>query len=121
TLEQLRHYDRALAVADHLLQEFQYEKIGPLRDRVANAVKPSTQKPSLPPPLPAHQEENINALPRNAGSFRIKPLRLVLLIVICALTYLGYIPLFLGIGIIVAYFVIKTLLSLAISRIFSAP
>ncbi len=51
TLDRLRQYDRALAVCDRLLNEFQYEKIRTLRENIAHSLK------SLPPPLPAGKPE----------------------------------------------------------------
>ncbi len=121
TLEQLRRYDRALAVCDRLLHDFNYEKVRPLRDRIAATLEPPPQQHTSSPPLPVARKEKSNTVSDNSKRFRIKPVRLLFLIAIVALTYLDYIPVALGVGLILGYFIVKLLIGAAIRRLFSAP
>ena len=124
TLERLRRYDEALVICDRLLDEFSYEKIRPFRDGIAHSIK-HLASPS--PPLPTTSRDDTHSIKKEPpmsetpSRFQIKPIRLILLIVICASMYFGYLPLWLGIGLIAGYFVIKIIIGKAFTRLFSAP
>jgi tetratricopeptide (TPR) repeat protein len=125
TLERLRRYDRALEVCDRLLNEFQYEKIRLLREDIARSLsnlssKPPSYKTGLPT-APSHQRKKEKAVNKKESRFKIKPIRLLLLLAICGAMYLGYVPIWLGAGIIVAYFALKFLIGAAFLKLFSAP
>lgn len=122
TLERLRQYDRAMAICDRLLNEFQYEKIRPLRENIAvamhNVPPPLPQSP--PPTAPPTQKEK-HSVDEREPRFKIKPIRLLILLALCAGMYFGYVPIWLGAGLIVFYFVVKLLVGAAIRKLFSAP
>lgn len=97
TLEQLRRYDEALGVCDRLLNDFDYEKVRPLRDTIVRELGRGrgAQPPPLPPgqtgaapaPEPATKD---GAAPPKTGRFRLKPLDLTLLVLLVALAIFGY-------------------------------
>ncbi len=125
TLERLQQYERALTICDRLLNEFQYEKVRPLRENIAVAQR------NVPPPLPKSRPAPPapGSAPNQEGSpmdepvsrFKIKPIRLIILVALCAGMYLGYVPLWLGAGLIVFYFVAKFLIGAAFRKLFAAP
>ena len=124
TLERLRRYDEALVLCDRLLDEFHYEKIRPFRDGVAHARNGEAPQP---PSLPQTPQDHSNPIRKDTSMsevpsrFKIKPIRLALLLILCASMYFGYLPLWLGIGLILTYFVGKFILGKAFTRLFSAP
>ncbi len=125
TLERLQRYDRALAICDRLLNEFQYEKVRPLRENISVAMR------NVPPPLPQAKPvqpptgeatiQEDDSMDEREPRFKIKPVRLIILIALCAGMYFGYVPIWLGAGLIVFYFVVKVLIGAAIRKLFSAP
>lgn len=134
TLEQLGRHSEALAVCDRLLNNFNYEKIRPIRNRLAETISSGGDAPQRafwgnePNPGPgspapsAGPDSGDEDKPRR---FRIKPIRLLLLLAIIALMYFGYLPYWLGGGLIAAYFIlmiaIKVLFGSLVKKIFSAP
>lgn len=126
TLEQLQRYEESLAICDRLLNEFSYEKIRPFRDAVARDLENSRQAPETgagapgPSGTTARESKSMDNSSRESR-FTIKPVRLVLLLVIIAAMYFGYMPYWLGGGLIVAYFVIKLAIKAAIMKLFTAP
>lgn len=144
TLEQLQRYEEALAVCERLVSELGYEKALAIKERLAEAVSRagsdpqaafwSNETPPAPatptaPPLAAAQTPSDAAPSSDAPSKRrmkVKPVRLLILIALCASMYLGYLSYEVGGGLIAAYFVMKYLVIGLIGkwilfRIFTAP
>ncbi len=144
TLEQLQRYEEALAVCDHLVNELGYQKAQTMRDRLAEEVARSggapqdafwsnepVPAPSTPPtspanaPAPAPVEEGAPDSPAKRR-FKLKPVRLLILLGLIAGMYFGYVPYWLGGGLIGAYFIIKYIIIGLIGKwlmfkIFTAP
>ena len=132
TLNQLGRHDESLAVCDRLLNEFDYEKIRAFRDGVAHTIATGGAVP--PPPATGHGpaaaaqfQDDEDEEPKKRGIVGIL-IRLVILGAIAALTYFGYIPYWLGGGLIGAYillkiaiFIIKKLFGRLVLKLFSAP
>ncbi|MCL4691979.1 MAG: tetratricopeptide repeat protein [Candidatus Hydrogenedentes bacterium] len=80
--------------------------------------------PTAAPPMPAQTIEpglfEVKEEPA-MRSFRIKPVRLLLLVAIIAVMALGYLPYWLGGGLIAAYFIIKWIIRAALYRLFTIP
>lgn len=143
TLAKLGKLQPALAIYDRLLDEFHYEKIRSRRDQLANAVamyaaKGDTSDKPGPPPLPKMplvaavvpppmaappDPPEIEVLDDNPKKrrFRIKPIRLLLLIAIIVGMALDYVPYWLGGGLIVGYFLMKFMIRAAMYRLFTIP
>ena len=141
TLEQLQRYEEALAVCERLVSELGYEKAQAMKDRLAEAVSRagaapqaafwSNETPPSPtaPPIAAAPTPSDAAPSPDAPSRRrikVKPVRLLILIALCASMYLGYLSYEVGGGLIAAYFVMKYLVIGLIGkwilfRIFTAP
>lgn len=141
TLEQLQRFDQALLQCDRLVNELGYEKALTMRDRLAEEVARSTSAPqqafwsnqpepmSAPnaPPASAPQEEATMSEETPAKRrFKLKPVRLLILIGLAVGMYLGYVPYWLGGGLIGFYFVMKYIVIGLIGKwlmfkIFTAP
>lgn len=144
TLEQLQRYDEALALCDRLVSVLGYEKAQTMKDRLAEAADRAGSAPqqafwsnepgpaagpAAPPPLtgvPA--ATNAEATPDETAKrrFKLKPVRLLILIGLCAGMYLGYVSPALGGGLIAAYFLIKYIIigligKWIVFKIFTAP
>jgi hypothetical protein len=141
TLEQLQHYDQALALCDRLVNDLGYEKAQTMRDRLAEEVARVASAPqqafwsnqpepvstptaatAITPQEDARMDEEVPAKRR----FRIKPFRLLILIGLAVGMYLGYVPYWLGGGLIGFYFVMKYIVIGLIGKwlmfkIFTAP
>lgn len=144
TLEQLGRFDEALAVCDRLLNEFQYEKIRAFRDGVAHSLHHHGAAPQKafwgnetdaePPPLPSTNPfgpsgaADKRSAPKKAPAAKKRTrkilIRIILLFALAGLMYFGYLPYWLGGGIIGAYallvlvaFVVKQ----ALKKLFMAP
>lgn len=135
TLEQLGRLSESLAVCDRLLNEFSYEKIQPVRDRVAAALARENAAPQqafwgnepaaedaeeIPEAGEASEEE-----PAAERRFRVKPIRLALLAAVLAAMYFGYISYWTG-GILIAgwfvlVFLVKKLMGALFMRLFTTP
>ncbi|GMV92623.1 MAG: hypothetical protein AMXMBFR82_24010 [Candidatus Hydrogenedentota bacterium] len=80
--------------------------------------------PTAAPPMPAQTIEpglfEVKEEPA-MRSFRIKPIRLLLLVAIVVAMALGYLPYWLGGGLIAAYFIIKWIIRAAVYRLFTIP
>ncbi len=146
TLEQLGRYDEALAVCDRLLNDFQYEKIRSFRDGVAHSLKhqgntPPKQPPpgvsagSTPPPLPgAPRPPEFGATspdkpkkkndPESKKRMRKILLRVLLLFALGGLMFYGYLPYWLGGGIIAVYsffLLVVWFVKRKLKQLFTAP
>lgn len=114
TLEHLARYQEAAVIYERLLDEFGYEKVRPRYNRVMDLIAG---------PEGGDGEDDEWTEPRRR--FRIKPVRLILLILILIGMYFEYIPVGLGVTFIVAYFVVKYALRLLFSGVlrllFSIP
>jgi hypothetical protein len=125
SLEHLGRGLEALALFDRLLDDFGFEQARPRRDRLAQSlsVAPSAADEDAdyaPEHVAAEVVEVADSEPPGRR-FRIKPIRTLLLIAILAGMYFGYLPLWLGIGLIAAYFLIKFALRAAFIRLFLVP
>lgn len=141
TLEQLQRFEEALPLCDRLVDHLGYDKAHTMRERIreahargesapqqafwANNPSPPSAAPNPPAAESAGEvEENVTGKP--AGRFRIKPIRLLILICLVAGMYFGYVPTWLGGGLIGAYFIIKYVLigligKWLIMKLFTAP
>ncbi|MBX3176963.1 MAG: hypothetical protein KF886_06375 [Candidatus Hydrogenedentes bacterium] len=135
TFEQLGRLSESLAVCDRLLNEFRYEKIQPVRDRVAAALTRQNAAPQQafwanePAAEDAEEipeaEDASNDAPAAERRFRIKPVRLALLAAVLAAMYFGYISYLTG-GILIAgwfilVFLVKKLVGALFMRLFTTP
>ncbi len=142
TLEQLQRYDEALALCDKLVSELGYQKAQTMRDRLADEVARSGNAPQdafwsnepgpalSPPPVspvsnPVPVEESASDAPAKRR-FKLKPVRLLILLGLIAGMYFAYVPYWLGGGLIGAYFIIRYVLIGLIGKwlmfkIFTAP
>jgi len=144
TLEQLQRYEEALALCDRLVNELGYEKAQTMRERLAEEVARSTAAPqqafwsNQAEPMPASPVQNAPSadtpLEKEILSdeepakrrFKLKPVRLLILIGLVAGMYLGYVPYWLGGGLIGFYFIMKYIVIGLIGKwlmlkIFTAP
>lgn len=140
TLAKLGRVSEAIAVCDRLEQVFGYEKARSFRNQLEAKANGGVPTISFEPnnttgtddegdDTPAVEMTEIpNADTGDAASkkrFRIKPVRLILLLLIIACMYLGYINYYVGGGIIAAYFIIKfglkILFGAALKSLFSIP
>ncbi len=140
TLAKLGRVSEAIAVCDRLEQVFGYEKARLFRNQLeakANGGVPTisfepnnpTGADDLDDDTPAVEMTEIpSADVEDAAKkkrIRIKPVRLVLLLLIIAGMYFGYINYYVGGGIIAAYFIIKfglkILFGAALKSLFSIP
>lgn len=122
TLARLWRHDEAIALCDRLLEEFNYEKARALREAIV--LEKQNGPPVSQSTTNAHVQKNVeetSTMETAEKRFKIKPLRLIILIALISGMYLEYIPLWLGIGLLVFYFGIKLLIGAAITRLFSAP
>ena len=147
TLEQLQRYDEALALCDRLVNELGYQKAQTMKDRLAEEVARAGSAPQdafwsnepgpapSPSPIAPPALSPVTVVAAGAESlpdapakrrFKLKPVRLIILLGLIAGMYLGYVPYWLGGGLIGAYFVIKYILigligKWLIFKIFTAP
>lgn len=147
TLEQLQRYDEALAVCDRLVNELGYQKAQTMKDRLAEEVARSGGTPQnafwsnepgpAPSPAPGAPPATSPVPVATAGAdstpdtparkrFKLKPVRLLILLGLIAGMYFAYVPYWLGGGLIGAYFVIKYVVIGLIGKwlmfkIFTAP
>ncbi len=126
TLGKIGREDEALSLCDRLVSEFGYSRAARLQVKLLKSMTDQIEADAAaaPPSLfelepESESEPEIDEVkPRR---FKIKPIRLLLLIVLVTLTLLKLIHPFIGIGIVVAYFVMKWVLGAAIQRLFTAP
>lgn len=121
TLAKLGRTDNALELCDRLLEEFQYEKIRPLQERLLRK-RGDAVVPFMPPgerETAARGEDDEEVVkPRR---FRVKPVRLLILIGLIAGMATGYVPYWLGGGLIVGYFVVRWMIGRALRKLFMVP
>lgn len=121
TLAKMGRTSESLEICERLLGDLHYEKIRPLRDRLL-AQQGAT--PSFTPPALRESAEDADAdapaepKPRR---FKIKPIRLLILLALITGMYYDYIPYWLGGGVIVGYFVIRWAIGRAILKLFTLP
>lgn len=141
TLEQLQHYDLAVTLCDRLVNDLGYEKARTMKERLeeakartgtapqdafwSNAPAPPSSSPGPTSAPEADEPESTPAAPAKRR-FKLKPLRLLILIALAMGMYLGYVPYWLGGGLIGTYFFIKYILIGLIGKwlmlkIFTAP
>jgi hypothetical protein len=149
TLEQLQHYDQALALCERLVNELGYEKAQSMRDRLAEEVARAAAAPqqafwsiqpepvsppgqssapqsSAPQSSAPQEEESMSEEAPLKRRFKLKPVRFVILLGLVAGMYLGYVPYWLGGGLIGFYFVLKYIVIGLIGKwlmfkVFTAP
>lgn len=140
TLAKLGRVNEAIAVCDQLEQVFGYEKARLFRNQLeakANGSVPTISFESNNTMGTDDEDDDAPAVEMTeipgAGAgdepaqkrFRIKPVRLILLLLIIAAMYFGYINYYVGGGIIAAYFIVKFGLKLlfgaALKSLFSIP
>ncbi|MFA6242587.1 MAG: tetratricopeptide repeat protein [Candidatus Hydrogenedentales bacterium] len=135
TLAKLGLYRDAIELCDRLLNEFGYEKARPFRERLIAATQEGgvEDEDGVPvckaelvdddePSGPSGSKDSDAATPASGKSrFRIKPVRLFALVALVVGMYFGYVPYWLGGGLIVAYFAVKYAIRAAIYRLFSLP
>ena len=132
TLFKIGRHQEALHLCDRLIIDFGYEKARVYRDKIASEMgheePASLPIPAEPPALPAdidspadmEREQEELPLPKKTR-FRIKPVRLAILVALIAGMYFGRIPYWLGGGLVAAYFLIKLVMRAAIYRLFTIP
>ena len=138
TLAKLGRTAEAIAVCDLLELDLGYDKARTFRkqleSKAAGGVPTIAFDPNQygesdddTPPVDMTQIGGEESAEQTAGKkrFRIKPVRLGLLILIVAGMYFGYVNYYVGGGIIVAYFAIKLIIKLAFGKaleaLFSIP
>lgn len=132
TLDKLGRTEEAIAVCDRLIGQYGYVKALAFRERLAARSRQTADEvvfdsadsdDGIPAAEMAELEAAIeanNAAPRTRR-FRIKPVRLAILIALIAGMYFQYVPLWLGVGFIVAYFVIRLAMGKLFVYLFSIP
>jgi len=129
TLGKIGREDEALTLCDRLVSDFGYSRAARLQVKLLKSMTEQIDADAAAaPPLPPQsdsasesdspEDEDVDEKPRR---FQIKPIRLILLIVLITLTLTKLIHPFLGIGIFVAYFVVKWVIGAAVKRLFMAP
>ena len=141
TLEQLQRYDEALALCERLVNELGYQKAQTMKDRLAEEVARSGgtpqdafwsnepgPAPSSPPASPVRATEDVSPTSDEPAKrrFKLKPVRLLILLGLMAGMYFAYVPYWLGGGLIGAYFITKYVLigligKWLVFKIFTAP
>ncbi|HRI88741.1 MAG TPA: tetratricopeptide repeat protein [Candidatus Hydrogenedentes bacterium] len=135
TLGKLRRYDEAIALCERLASEFGYHKAHLLRERLLakmqvvpdDDIGEITFTPEVVDdgvPTGDGDSDGVGGLVTIQPAekkFRIKPVRLILLLLIVAGMYTGYVPYWLGGGLIVAYFLMKYAIRAAVFKLFSLP
>lgn len=123
SLEHLGHLQEALNIYERLLDEFDYEDARPRRDRVAALLGVDRKRDDAILGEVVvdddDREDTVGATPKRR--LRIKPVRLLVLIGLVAGMYFGYVPYWLGGGVIAAYFIIKLVLKRAFVYLFTIP
>lgn len=130
-LAKLELYDEAIDICDRLENELDYAHAHAFRRTLQARLKAKSKAIDLSfDPNSYDAGENAVELEamspeepveEKASRFKIKPIRLLLLILIVAGMYVQYVPYWLGGGIIVAYFLIKFALGKAFVALFSVP
>ncbi|GMW03089.1 MAG: hypothetical protein AMXMBFR84_42250 [Candidatus Hydrogenedentota bacterium] len=141
TLGKIGRLDEAIALCDRLIDEFNYEKARQLRDKLQRRLHggpaddsvqgPSDDDKAYPLEVVEEVRESdhepmeggvhVVSLQPKERRFKIKPIRLLILVAIAVGVYLGYVPWWLGVGIVGAYFVIKYAIRAALYRLFTLP
>ena len=132
TLAKLGHFQDAIEICDRLESELGYSKAGAFRKTLVSKSRKKSAAIELsfnPETVGNDNEaavemEAIGASGESAAGrrrFRIKPVRLGALLLIAAGMYFGYVPYWLGGGLIVAYFAIKYAIARAFFWLFSLP
>lgn len=125
TLARLGRVDEALDTCDRLLDHFHYEKIRPLRDQLLSRGAPGDAPlPFMPPDVRERSDElseGDDEVMSSRRRFRVKPVRLALLLAIVAGMYYQYVPYWLGIGLIAGYLIVRWAIARAIRRLFMMP
>lgn len=127
TLEHLGRHDDALDLFERLVNDFDYESAEPRRARLAARLglvrgtpgpttpTAATANPASLSPKPAEETDENGPAEEPRRWLRIKPVRLLVLIALTAGMYFGYVPYWLGGGLIAAYFLLK----FALRRLFA--
>jgi hypothetical protein len=124
TLAKMGRREEALSICEHLLEEFQYEKIRAFRDHLAAGITSDPAELARDSgPQRILTEPEVEAIPSEPERkrFRIKPIRLALLLLIVAGMYFQYVPYWLGGGLIAGYFIIKFAIGRLFVKLFSIP
>lgn len=117
TLEHLGRLEEALPLFERLVNQLGYEKA---RLRLERVLEKLGQVP-----VNEDQDDEVDGqdlLVESSGNrFRIKPVRLLLLLAILAGMYVQYLPYWLGCGLIAGYFLVKYMIKAAFVRLFTIP
>lgn len=124
TLGKIGREDEALALCDRLVSEFGYSRAARLQVKLLKSLTEQIDQDAeagTPPPIDIPSEPEDESEAPKEPRFRIKPVRLLLLIGLVVLTLMKLIHPLVSIGIVVAYFVLKWAIGRLILRLFSAP
>lgn len=127
TLGRLRRFDEALSLCDQLKHDFGYEKADAIRAEIEGWLREPVFAPVAPPHnFGAEDAPEVDDLSEAVETkrrlpVRIKPKRLMILVLLVAGMALHYVPYWLGCGIIAAYFLVKWLLWRLFLHLFSIP
>lgn len=124
TLGKIGREDEALALCDRLVSEFGYSRAARLQVKLLKSLTEQIDQDAeagTPPPIDIPSEPEAESEAPKEPRFRIKPVRLLLLVGLVVLTLMRLIHPFVSIGIVVAYFVLKWAIGRMILRLFSAP
>lgn len=124
TLGKIGREDEALALCDRLVSEFGYSRAARLQVKLLKSLTEQIDQDAeagTPPAIDIPSEREEESETPEEPRFRIKPVRLLLLIGLVVLTLMKLIHPFVSIGIVVAYFILKWAIGRLILRVFSAP
>ncbi len=126
TLGKLGREDEALALCDRLVSEFGYSRAARLQVKLLKSMTEqidadAAAAPPVLPPASPDSDSDSEPEPEKTRRFQIKPVRLLLLIALVALTLMKLIHPFVAIGIVVAYFILKWAVGKAVIKLFTAP
>ena len=121
TLAKLGRDAESLEICERLLADFNYEKIRPLRDRLLSHQ--GTPAPYTPPTerKPAEHSGEDTPAESKYRRFKVKPIRLLILIALIAGMYFEYVPYWVGGGAIAGYFIVRWLIGRAMMKLFTMP
>ncbi len=109
-LAELRRFDDAILICDRLIAEHNHDRAARLRARLLEHLG-----------RPAACPMDVAEAPTKPKRFRIKPVRVFLLLSIAAAMWQEWMPIWLGGGLIAAYFLFGFALGFVVRRLFEIP
>lgn len=111
--------EEALAICERLIDDFDFDKAVHLKKRIASKADFRAE------PVDDLEELELGELEENEDGeesrFRVKPVRLALLVLIVLAVYLEWMPLWLGIAMVACYFAVRMAISIGLRKLFETP